>query len=145
MRPLAFGVAALGLAAALPASVDAKNFTLRIGAGQAMKPLEPIFMANKHFVPTVKARVEKETGHKIRFIEAYGGTVAGPFDVLESVEKGLFDIGLLVRLLRAPPKGRASRVPLFRAVRDRRSGAAGQDHAEDLQAVPGMDRLAREI
>ncbi len=95
LKPLAFAAAVLGAAAAVPVSaVDAKSFTLRIGAGQAMKPLEPIFMASTYFVPTVKARVEKETDHKIRFIEAYGGTVAGPFDVLESVEKGLFDIGL---------------------------------------------------
>ena len=94
LNPIAVGLAALGLAAALPSSLDAKTFTLRIGAGQPAKPLEPIFMANKYFVPTVKARVEKETNHKIRFIETYGGTVAGPFDVLESVETGVFDIGL---------------------------------------------------
>ena len=94
MKPLAVGLAALGLAAALPASVDAKTFTLRIGAGQSVKPLEPFFMVSTYFVPTIEARVEKETNHKIRFIEAYSGTVAGPSDVLESVEKGLFDIGL---------------------------------------------------
>ena len=80
-------------AVAIPAA-NADSFTLRIGAGQPMKPLEPIFMAHNYLVPTIKARVEKETKHKIRFIEAYGGTVAGPFDVLEAVEKGLFDIGL---------------------------------------------------
>ena len=89
------GAIALAVAVAMP-MMDAKSesFTLRIGAGQPMKPLEPIFMAHNYLVPKIKERVAKETSHKIRFIEAYGGTVAGPFDVLESVEKGLFDIGL---------------------------------------------------
>ena len=94
VKPLAFGLAALG------SCRRAAGFGRRqvVHAQDRRRPgdeaLEPIFMANKHFVPTVKARVEKETDHKIRFIEAYGGTVAGPFDVLESVEKGVFDIGL---------------------------------------------------
>ena len=88
------GAFALVASAVAIAAANADSFTLRIGAGQPMKPLEPIFMAHNYLVPTIKARVEKETKHKIRFIEAYGGTVAGPFDVLEAVEKGLFDIGL---------------------------------------------------
>lgn len=90
-----YGLAVGALAAAawsLPA--QAESFTLRIGAGQAMQPLEAIYMAHHHFVPKVKERVSKETKHRVNFIEAYGGTVAGPFDVLEAVEKGLFDIGL---------------------------------------------------
>ncbi len=92
------GRLSLGAAAAVAmlsaSAAQADSFTLRIGAGQPMKPLEPIFMASKYLVPKVKERVAKETGHKIRFIEAYGGTVAGPFDTLEAVQKGLFDIGL---------------------------------------------------
>lgn len=85
----------VAIAAALSSPIAlADSFTVRIGAGQPMQPLEPIFVASKYWVPKVKERVEKETKHKIQFIEAYGGTVAGPFDVLEAVEKGLFDIGL---------------------------------------------------
>lgn len=86
---IAFAAAAISVPVA-----HAETYTLRIGAGQPMAPLEPIFMAHNYFVPTVKSRVEKETKHKITFIETYGGTVAGPFDVLEAIEKGLFDIGL---------------------------------------------------
>ena len=94
-RRKALAVAALVVAAAVPISaVDAKSFTLRIGAGQEMKAVAPIFMANKYFVPTVKARVEKETNHKIVFDEAYGSAFAKPVDVLEMIEKGVFDIGL---------------------------------------------------
>lgn len=89
----AIATVTVGIVAYAP-SAAAESFTLRIGAGQPMKPLEPIFMANEYFVPTVTERVANETEHKVRFIEAYGGTVAGPFDVLEAVEKGLFDIGL---------------------------------------------------
>ncbi len=86
-------VAAVVAAISVPVA-HAESFTLRIGAGQPMQPLEPIFMAHNYFVPKVKERVEKETKHKVTFIETYGGTVAGPFDVLEAIEKGLFDIGL---------------------------------------------------
>lgn len=86
--------AALAVAAFSVPAAYADTFTLRIGAGQPMAPLEPIFMAHNYFVPKVKERVAKETKHKVTFIETYGGTVAGPFDVLEAIEKGLFDIGL---------------------------------------------------
>ena len=74
-------------------SADAKNFTLRIGSGQPMMPLEPIFMADKYFAPTVAERVAAETEHKVKFIKLWN-TVSGPFDVLEAVQKGLMDIGL---------------------------------------------------
>lgn len=89
-------LAALAVTTAFAAAgvVHADTFTLRIGAGQPMQPLEPIFTGSKYWVPKVKERVEKETKHKVNFIEAYGGTVAGPADVLEAVEKGLFDVGL---------------------------------------------------
>ncbi len=90
-RAAAVAVAAAALS--VPAAY-ADSITIRIGAGQPMAPLEPIFMAHNYLVPKVKERVEKETKHQVTFIETYGGTVAGPFDVLEAVEKGLFDIGL---------------------------------------------------
>ena len=93
-RAARLGALALAAGALAIPPAQADSFTLRIGAGQPMKPLEPIFMAHSYLVPKIKERVAKETDHKIRFIEAYGGTVAGPFDVLEAVEKGLFDIGL---------------------------------------------------
>lgn len=87
------GAAALAGALA-SAGALADTFTLRIGAGQPMQPLEPIFSASKYWAPKVKERVEKETKHRINWIEAYGGTVAGPTETLEAVEKGLFDVGL---------------------------------------------------
>ncbi len=74
-------------------TAQADTFRIKIGSGQPMKPLEPIFMADSYFVPTVTERVKKETGHDIKFTKLWN-TVSGPFDVLEGVEKGLFDIGL---------------------------------------------------
>ncbi len=92
-RRLGMGAAVLAAAALAVSTAGAASFTLRIGSGQPMKPLEPIFMADGYFAPTVAKRVAEETEHKIAFIKLWN-TVSGPFDVLEGVEKGLFDIGL---------------------------------------------------
>lgn len=90
LRFSAYAVAAV-MASASVANAD--TFNLRIGSGQPMKPLEPIFKADSYFAPTVERRVAAETKHKVRFTKLWN-TVSGPFDVLEGVEKGLFDIGL---------------------------------------------------
>ena len=84
------GAAALSLP---PSGAGADTFSLRIGSGQPMKPLEPIFKADSYFAPTVSKRVAAETKHKVKFTKLWN-TVSGPFDVLEGVEKGLFDVGL---------------------------------------------------
>ena len=86
--------AATAIAFAVSISLaSAASFTLKIGSGQPMKPLEPINQANYYFVPTVEKRVAAETSHKIKFIKLWS-TVSSPFDVLENVQKKLFDIGL---------------------------------------------------
>ena len=73
--------------------VSAASFTLKIGSGQPMMPLEPINQAHHYLVPTIEKRVAAETSHKVKFIKLWN-TVSGPFDVLENVQKKLFDIGL---------------------------------------------------
>lgn len=73
--------------------VDAKNITLRIGSGHPSKPVPYVRQMEHHFVPRVVDRVAKETGHKVRFIQAYAGKVAKVHETLEAVEKGLLDIG----------------------------------------------------
>ena len=86
--------AATAIAFAVSISLaSAASFTLKIGSGQPMKPLEPINQANYYFVPTIEKRVAAETSHKIKFIKLWS-TVSSPFDVLENVQKKLFDIGL---------------------------------------------------
>ena len=91
LRLGALTLAAFTMSASFANATD--TITLRIGSGQPMKPLEPIFKADDYFVPTIIKRVAAETDHKIKFIKLWN-TVSGPFDVLEGVEKGLFDIGL---------------------------------------------------
>lgn len=85
---------ALGLVlfGAAPAASQ-QSFTLRIGSGHPAAPSGYVTMAQQFFVPEVKKRVAAETKHKIEFVEAYGGTIAGVADTLEAVESGLLDIG----------------------------------------------------
>jgi len=73
----------------------ADNFTLRIAAGHPAPPLSPVNQLQKTFVPNVTKRVAAETDHTVRFIEGYGGTIANLFEVLESTQKGLVDIGAM--------------------------------------------------
>ena len=92
-------VAAAGLmavaATATATSAFADNFNLRIAAGHPSAPLATVNQANKTFVPNVTKRVAAETDHTVRFIEGYGGTIANLFEVLESTQKGIVDIGLM--------------------------------------------------
>ena len=92
-KSIRYGAFALAAVVASASIANADTFTVKIGSGQPMKPLEPIFKADGYFAPTISKRVAAETGHKIRFTKLWN-TVSGPFDVLEGVEKGLFDIGL---------------------------------------------------
>lgn len=90
---LALGAAFAATLAALPQAADAETFVLRIGAGHPSKPVPYVRKMEHYFVPTVTERVAAETDHKVRFIQAYAGTVAKVHETLEAVEKGLLDIG----------------------------------------------------
>lgn len=79
--------------ALVSAPVMAETFTLRIGAGHPQGPVTYVRLSADFFVPEVTRRVAEETEHEIRFIEAYGGTVAKLPDVLEATQRGLLDIG----------------------------------------------------
>lgn len=79
------------LSTAIPAAAD--NFTLRIGSGHPKGPAPYVTTMSNFFVVEVRERVAAETDHKVRFIEAYGGSIAGVSDTLESVEEGILDIG----------------------------------------------------
>jgi len=87
---------AAGLAAALGTfgtAVSAKSFTLRIGAGHPEGPVDYVRLTGSFFVPEVEKRVAERTEHEVRFVEAYGGTLAKLPDVLEATQKGILDIG----------------------------------------------------
>jgi len=73
----------------------ADNFNLRIAAGHPAAPLAQVNQLQKTFVPNVTRRVAAETEHTVRFIEGYGGTIANLFEVLESTQKGIVDIGAI--------------------------------------------------
>ncbi|MEP4378954.1 MAG: C4-dicarboxylate TRAP transporter substrate-binding protein [Alphaproteobacteria bacterium] len=91
---LAAGAFAAAFAFTQNAAV-ADSFTLRIAAGHPAAPLAQVNQLQKTFVPNVTKRVAAETDHKVRFIEGYGGTIANLFEVLESTQKGLVDIGAI--------------------------------------------------
>ena len=70
------------LSAAMPAAAD--TFTLRIGSGHPKGPAPYVTTMSDFFAVEVSRRVDEETDHKVEFIEAYGGAIAGVADTLES-------------------------------------------------------------
>lgn len=71
----------------------ADTFTLRIGAGHPNGPTVYVSDVADFFVPEVVRRVAEETDHEVEFVEAYGGSIAGVAETLESVQNGILDIG----------------------------------------------------
>lgn len=50
---------------------------------------------SEFFIPTVNAELKKTGNYKIRWQEAYGGTIVKPKGVLEGIKLGLGDIGIV--------------------------------------------------
>ena len=71
----------------------AENFTFRIGSGHPKGPAPYVTTMSDFFVVEVEKRVAERTEHKVTFIEAYGGAIAGVADTLESVQEGILDFG----------------------------------------------------
>lgn len=84
--------AAVSLACALGA--QAANYTLRMGSGHTTG-LTYVGQFDSYFAPEVSKRVKEKTGHNIRFIKAWGGSVAKVDATIEAVHKGTLDIGLV--------------------------------------------------
>ncbi len=85
---------AVATAFAAIGQAHADRFTLRIGAGHP-ETLPYVSELSGFFVPEVTERVEQETEHRIRFVEAYGGSVAKLPEVFEATESGLLDFGAM--------------------------------------------------
>lgn len=81
---------ALALAAG---SASADNFTLRMGGGHTTATTY-IKVFDTFFADEVARRVKDKTGHRIRFIKAWGGSVAKVDGGIEAVQKGSLDIAL---------------------------------------------------
>ena len=84
---------AMAATVAVPVSVQAETFTLRVGAGQPSAPIVYVNTIETFFVPEIEKRVAERTEHELNIIQAYGATVAKPAEVLEAVERGILDIG----------------------------------------------------
>lgn len=74
-------------------SAHADNFTLRMGGGHT-PGLTYVNVFDTYFADEVAKRVKAKTGHNIRFIKAWGGSVAKVDGAIEAVQKGSLDIGL---------------------------------------------------
>ena len=78
----------------------AKNYKITVVAGHP-----PIFLwvtlCRDYFIPEVDKRVAK-LGHKIKWNQAYGGTVAKIGGALEAIEEGIADMGFVGTIFEAP-------------------------------------------
>ena len=77
--------------ATIPRMAHAETFRLTIGAGHPVPAASWVAPMQSFMQVEVKKRVEQKTGHKIEWVEAYGGSVAKLGEVLEAVENGLMD------------------------------------------------------
>jgi len=71
----------------------ADNFTLRMGGGHTTGTTY-VKVFDTFFADEVAKRVKEKTGHNIRFIKAWGGSVAKVDGGVEAVQKGSLDIAL---------------------------------------------------
>jgi C4-dicarboxylate-binding protein DctP len=74
-------------------TAQADTFTLRIGSGHPLGPVTYVNTSHSFLVPEIERRVKAETQHEVKFVEAYGGTVAKLDETLEAVQKGILDMG----------------------------------------------------
>lgn len=71
----------------------ADTFLLRMGGGHTTG-LTYVSIFDTFFDEEVTRRVKEETGHNIRFVKAWGGSVAKVDGAIEAVQRGTLDIGL---------------------------------------------------
>jgi len=84
-------VAALSL---VLSAAHADTFRLRMGGGHTTG-LTYVKVYDTFFADEVSKRVKERTGHDIRFIKAWGGSVAKVDGTIEAVQNGTLDIGLV--------------------------------------------------
>ncbi|MEW6667968.1 MAG: TRAP transporter substrate-binding protein DctP [Thermodesulfobacteriota bacterium] len=80
----------------------AKTFALSIGSGVAADPLPFVKAVRDFWCPEVAKRVEKATGHKIKWNYAFGGSVVKLGDELEAVQAGVLDAGIVFPIFENP-------------------------------------------
>jgi len=72
-----------------------KTIQLRIGGGHTIQGFAYTSTAQNFFEAEISKRVEERTNYRIKWIEAYGGTIAKLADAFEATESGLLDVGVI--------------------------------------------------
>lgn len=104
-------LAAATLAVAGMGTAAAETFRLTIGAGHPADAAVWITAMRDFLAPEISKRAEK-VGHKIEWVNAYGGSVCKLGECLEAVESGLVDIADL-HVAFEPAKLMAHNFPYF--------------------------------
>lgn len=120
-------------------AAQAKTIRLSIGAGH---PASSAWIGSIHdyFVPEVTKRVEKETGDKIVWTEAWGGSVCKLGECLEAVESGLLDVGEL-QVLFEPAKLMAYNFGFFVPFGAPDPRVAARAVQEVYETTPGLKEI----
>lgn len=93
-RTLITTAAAAALLVGIATTGQAKTYKLTIAAGQAPRALASLKALGKFFVPEVNKRLKAAgSKHKIRWRQAYSGTLLKPTKVFLGVQDGVADIG----------------------------------------------------
>ncbi|WP_306027323.1 TRAP transporter substrate-binding protein DctP [Stappia sp. MMSF_3263] len=87
------GFCGVALLAATAMEAQADTFLLRMGGGHTTG-LTYVATYDTFFADEVTKRVKEKAGHDIRFIKAWGGSVAKVDGAIEAVQRGTLDIGL---------------------------------------------------
>jgi TRAP-type C4-dicarboxylate transport system substrate-binding protein len=87
------GIAAAAAAGGASNIAFAKDFNVTIATGHA-PVIVWVRMLRDHFIPQVNKELE-DTGHKINWTQAYGGTVAKIGGELDAIQKGVVDISIV--------------------------------------------------
>lgn len=89
---------ALFLVGSLVSLAGAETYRLTIGAGASADGAIWVGQMRDFFAPEVSKRVAAQTKHKIKWVHAYAGAVAKIGGVLEAVQDGIMDVGLVLPL-----------------------------------------------
>ena len=76
-------------------SAYAKTYRLRIGAGHPEAAAIWVKRLREFFAAEITKRTEASTDHEIDWVYGFGGSVAKIGEVLEAVQDGILDVGLV--------------------------------------------------
>ena len=80
---------------AMAASAQADTFTMRVGSGHQVQGMSHMEALDHFFLPEVEKRVEERTGHKMKWIKAYSGSLVKLQETLNATKQGIIDIGVI--------------------------------------------------